>query len=86
MTEQTIEEFYVEDRTFPPPPDFAAGALLTDSSHHDEATADFEAFWARQARELLSWDEDFHTILEWERPFSKWFLGGQLNMSYNCLD
>ena len=86
MTEPTIEELYVEERTFPPPTEFAAAALLADSSHHDEATTDYEAFWARQARELLTWDEDFHTVLEWDRPFSKWFIGGRLNMSYNCLD
>ena len=41
---------------------------------------------ARQARELISWDEDFHTTLEWELPFAKWFIGGRLNISYNCLD
>jgi len=86
MTEPTIEELYVEERTFPPPTEFAAAALLADSSHHDEATTDYEAFWARQARELLTWDEDFHTVLEWDQPFSKWFVGGRLNMSYNCLD
>jgi len=86
MTEPTIEELYVEERTFPPPTEFAAAALLADSSHHDEATTDYEAFWARQARELLTWDEDFHTVLEWDQPFAKWFVGGRLNMSYNCLD
>ena len=86
MTEPTIEELYVEERTFPPPTEFAAAALLADSSHHDEATTDYEAFWARQARELLTWDEDFHTVLEWDQPFSKWFVGGRLNTSYNCLD
>jgi len=86
MSESTIEEFYVEDRTFPPDVDFVKKALLNDSSHHEEAIADYEAFWARQARELISWDEDFHTTLEWELPFAKWFIGGRLNISYNCLD
>ncbi len=79
MSESTIEEFYVEDRTFPPDVDFVKNALLNDSSHHEEAIADYEAFWARQARELISWDEDFHTTLEWELPFAKWFIGGRLN-------
>jgi hypothetical protein len=53
---------------------------------YDEAAADYEAFWARQARELLTWDTDFHTTLEWELPFAKWFVGGELNVAYNCLD
>ncbi|CAI8403665.1 MAG: Acetyl-coenzyme A synthetase [Acidimicrobiaceae bacterium] len=86
MSESTIEEFYVEDRTFPPDSDFVKKALLNDSSHHEEAVYDYEAFWARQARELISWDKDFHTTLEWKLPFAKWFIGGQLNISYNCLD
>ena len=86
MSESTIEEFYVEDRPFPPDSDFVKKALLNDSSHHEEEVFDYEAFWARQARELISWDKDFHTTLEWELPFAKWFIGGQLNISYNCLD
>ena len=86
MSESTIEEFYVEDRTFPPDADFVKKALINDSSHHEEAISDYEAFWARQARELISWDEDFHTTLEWKLPFAKWFIGGRLNISYNCLD
>ena len=86
MSESTIEEFYVEDRTFPPDPEFVKKALLNDSSHYEEAVSDYEAFWARQARELISWDKDFDTTLEWDLPFAKWFVGGQLNISYNCLD
>ncbi len=86
MSDATIENYFVEDRTFPPPADFAAAALVSDRSLYDEADADFEAFWARQARELVSWSRDFDTILEWELPDAKWFLGGELNVSYNCLD
>ena len=85
MTE-AIEEFYVENRTFPPPADFAAAALANDRSMYDEAEADYEAFWARQARELLTWSKDFDTTLEWNLPYAKWFLGGELNLTYNCLD
>ena len=59
---------------------------MTDDSLYAEAEADFEAFWARQAREHLSWFDDFHTTLEWDLPFAKWFVGGTLNVSYNCLD
>ncbi len=86
MAEPAIEVYEVEDRTFPPSADFQASALTSDSSLYDEANADFEAFWARQARELLTWQTDFSTVLEWELPFAKWFSDGQLNMSENCLD
>ena len=86
MSEPTIENYFVEERTFPPPPEFAANALANDRSLYDEADADFEAFWARQARELVSWSKDFATTLEWDLPFAKWFVGGELNVSYNCLD
>jgi acetyl-CoA synthetase len=86
VPDQAIEEFYIENRTFAPPPGFVAAALANDRSMYDEATADYEAFWARQARELLTWSTDFDTTLEWELPYAKWFTGGQLNLSYNCLD
>ncbi len=84
MAEATIADFYVEERTFPPPVGFAEAAAAR--SFYEEATADYEAFWARQARELLSWSEDFGTTLEWDLPFARWFVGGTLNMAYNCLD
>jgi len=86
MSEQAIEVFGLEDRTFPPPDWFVKDARITDRSMHEEADADFEAFWAKQARELLHWQQDFSTILEWDLPFAKWFLGGKLNVSENCLD
>ena len=83
---ETIGVFEVEDRTFPPPADFAAQANTNDRSLYEEAEADYEAFWARQARELVTWSKDFDTTLEWELPFAKWFIGGELNITYNCLD
>jgi acetyl-CoA synthetase len=86
MAEPTIEDYYVEDRTFPPPPAFAAGALVDDGTLYDEAEADMEGFWARQARELLTWDRDFDTVLEWDLPDAEWFVGGRLNVAANCLD
>jgi acetyl-CoA synthetase len=86
MAEPTIEDYYREDRTFPPPDGFAARALVTDRSLYEEAAADPEAFWARQARELVTWFQDFDTTLEWDLPFAKWFLGGSLNVAHNCLD
>jgi acetyl-CoA synthetase len=86
MSGPAIHEFYVEDRRFPPPPAFVEQALVRDRSLWDEAGADDEAFWARQARELLTWNQDFHTTLEWDLPFARWFVGGTLNVSENCLD
>ncbi len=86
MTEPAIEALYTEDRSFPPPDEFAARALVNDRAMFDEADRDPEAFWARQARELITWFDDFDTVCEWEPPFAKWFLGGTLNVSYNCLD
>jgi acetyl-CoA synthetase len=53
---------------------------------YEEADRDYEAFWARQASELVEWSRPWDTICEWNLPFSKWFLGGQTNVSYNCLD
>jgi len=82
----TIEDYYHEERSFAPAPEFAAQAVVSDLSLYDEATADYEAFWARQARQLLSWSQDFNTTLEWNLPDARWFVGGKLNASYNCLD
>ncbi len=83
---EAIEVYEVEGRTFPPPPGFAAQANTNDRSLYEEAEADYEAFWARQARELVTWDTDFDTTLEWNLPDAKWFVGGKLNITANCLD
>ena len=86
MSNQAIEEFYIENRTFPPSEIFQSGALTADQTLYEEADADYEAFWARQARELLTWSKDFHTTLEWDLPYAEWFVGGELNVTVNCLD
>ncbi len=85
-TEATIEDYYVEDRIFEPSDEFRSAALVADRSLYDEAAADRLAFWARQAREHVTWFRDFDSVLEWDLPFAKWFIGGTLNVSYNCLD
>ena len=82
----TIESLLAEGRTYPPPAAFTADALVADTGVYAEADADSEAFWAEQAGELLDWFEPWHTVLEWDLPFAKWFVGGKLNASYNCLD
>jgi acetyl-CoA synthetase len=77
----------LEVQTFPPPESFRAQALVGDLSLHDEAERDLEGFWARQAGELLDWySEPQRTLDESNPPFYKWFEGGTLNASYNCLD
>ena len=86
MSDATIEVYETEDRQFPPSAEFAGAALVNDRSLYDEAEADLESFWARQARELISWDQDFDQVLDWQLPYAKWFIGGKLNVSYNCLD
>ena len=72
-----------ERRTFEPPEAFAREALGTASLYDD--AADPVAWWDRQAH-TLEWDAPWHTTLEWELPFAKWFVGGRLNASVNCLD
>ncbi len=80
-----IENLMAEDRLFPPDPAFAAQANAK-ADLYEEAEADFEAFWAKRAREMLDWSKPFETTLEWDLPFAKWFTGGELNVSYNCVD
>ena len=82
----TIEAWYSEERRFPPPEEFKKDALVTDTSLYDEADRDYEGFWARQAADLLDWTEEWETILEWDLPYAKWFVGGKLNAAHNCLD
>jgi acetyl-CoA synthetase len=74
-----------EDRTFPPPPEFRAQALVRDESIYADADRDPEGFWARMAGEL-EWSRPWTTVLDWQPPHAKWFVGGQLNISVNCLD
>ena len=88
MTEnhETIDALQWEKRTFPPSESFKKNSLVVGTHLYDEANQDYEAFWARQATELVSWQKPWNTICEWNLPFSKWFVGGELNVSYNCLD
>jgi len=75
-----------DQEPYPPSEEFAADAVGTQTLY-DEAVADRESFWAGQARDLLSWDTDFTTTLDWSgAPFAKWFTEGRLNASYNCVD
>ena len=80
-----IEALMAERRTFPPDPAFSAQANAT-AALYEEAAQDLEAFWAKRARERISWFTPFETTLEWDLPFAKWFTGGELNIAYNCVD
>jgi acetyl-CoA synthetase len=80
-----IENLLHEQRTFPPSPAFAAQANA-QADLYLEAETDFEAFWAKLARERISWFKPFDTTLEWDLPFARWFAGGELNITYNCVD
>ena len=84
-----IESTLSESRLFPPPPEFAENAHIKSFADYEalyaEAAADVPAFWAKQA-ESLDWFKKWDTVLEWNEPFAKWFIGGKINISYNCLD
>jgi acetyl-CoA synthetase len=74
-----------EDRTMPPPPEFRAGAHVRDESLYAQAERDPEAFWAKFAAEL-EWSRKWDKVLDWQPPHARWFVGGKLNISVNCLD
>ncbi|MGA2409729.1 MAG: acetate--CoA ligase [Candidatus Binataceae bacterium] len=84
-----IQSILREERRFPPTAEFTRHAEVKGLAAYDElhrrADQDPEGFWAEIAREL-SWYKPFKQVLEWKVPFAKWFLGGELNASYNCLD
>ena len=82
----TIDALASENRTFPPTNAFKATTLVAGTELYDEANVDDEAFWARQASELVEWFEPWNTVLDWQLPYAKWFEGGTLNVAHNCLD
>jgi acetyl-CoA synthetase len=83
--ERRLEELLHQDR-FAPPPQFVADVRSSDASRDERAERDPDAFWAEQAREL-HWDKPFTNVLDDSNPpFYKWFVDGELNVSYNCLD
>jgi acetyl-CoA synthetase len=85
LSEPEIENLMAERRTFPPDAAFAARANAKPGIY-EKAEQDYVAFWAKLARDRLAWDTPFETALEWDLPFAKWFVGGKLNLAYNCVD
>jgi acetyl-CoA synthetase len=82
---ETLSNLLHEERRFPPPERFAAAANVT-ASVYQEAAADRLAFWAAQARRL-SWAAPWSEVLDWSgAPVARWFIGGRLNVAYNCVD
>ncbi|GAA1354789.1 acetate--CoA ligase [Saccharothrix algeriensis] len=80
-----LDNLLTENRTFPPGEEFAAQANATPALY-EEASADREAFWAKQA-ERLAWETGWTQVLDWSNaPFARWFVGGRLNVAYNCVD
>ena len=81
-----IEALLEERRTFPPPDDFRAGAIISDDSVYRRAEEDFEGFWRELADEFIDWFEEPSQTLNWDPPHCTWFRDGELNVSFNCLD
>src|SRR5436305_6478342 len=77
-----IETILLEDRRYPPPPEFAAQANAQPQIYE----RDFEEFWETEGRERVTWFEPFQELYEWEPPYAKWYLGGKLNICFNCVD
>jgi acetyl-CoA synthetase len=89
MSSNAIDSVLNEQRVFEPPDEFRAGSQIKSRAEYErlykEAKEDPQGFWAQIAREL-HWFKPWDRVLEWNLPFAKWFIGGELNISYNCLD
>jgi acetyl-CoA synthetase len=84
MSSESFENLSYEDRTFAPSAEFAANANAK-SDIYEIAKKDPLAFWETQAKNL-HWDKKWDQVIDWQLPFAKWFIGGKINASYNCLD
>ena len=82
MSDQAIETLFLEERTYDPPPEFAAQANAQPEIYE----RDWREFWETEGRERVTWFEPFQELLEWELPYAKWYVGGKLNVAYNCVD
>ena len=80
-----IDNLLEEKRVFPPPEEFKKNANINDPDIYEKAAADPEKFWAGFAKELV-WSKPWDTILDWQPPDAKWFIGGKINACVNCVD
>ena len=89
MSNSSIESVLTETRSFPPSKEFAAAAHVKSVAEYEalyeRAAKDPEGFWAERAGEL-TWHSKWRKVLDWHLPDAKWFVGGKLNASVNCLD
>jgi acetyl-CoA synthetase len=85
-SDDAIHVLVREGRTFPPPPEFTAQAIISDDSVYREAERDYEGFWLRRAKESIEWFTEPARSLDWDPPHCTWFADGELNVAYNCLD
>ncbi len=89
MSQTDITSILHEDRVFEPPERFSKNSYIKSMDEYEaiynHAAKDLEAFWAEKADELY-WFKKWDKVLEWNEPFAKWFVGGQINISYNCID
>jgi acetyl-CoA synthetase len=79
---RTIDTLLLEERRYPPPPEFSAQANAT----RDIYSRTFEEFWETEGRERVTWFEPFTKLFEWELPYAKWYIGAKLNVCFNCVD
>src|ERR671935_122642 len=79
---QAIETMLLEERRYEPPKDFAAQANATADIYE----RDWQEFWETEGRERVTWFEPFIKLLEWDQPYAKWYIGGKLNVCFNCVD
>ena len=84
-SEKNVSALLDERRTFPPSEEFKQRANWNDPAIYDRAAKDPEGFWAEQAKNL-DWFTPWQRVLEWNAPWAKWFMGGKLNVTYNCVD
>jgi len=85
MADKAIEVLLDEKRNFPPPKEFKKSANIRSGSVFNTARKNPQAFWAKAAKDL-HWFKPWKRVLEWNSPWAKWFIGGKLNASFNCLD
>ncbi len=84
-SEKSLSALLDERRTFPPSEEFKQRANWNDPEIYDRAAKNPEGFWAEQAKNL-DWFTPWQRVLEWNVPWAKWFVGGKLNVTYNCVD
>ena len=86
MSTNAIDDLGSEKRRFAPPAEFASVANISSNALYEEGNRDYLTYWASRSKDLVTWTKPWDEVCEWNPPFAKWFVGGSLNVSYNCLD